>query len=479
VAGDQPIEQMADRGEPLLDARRGELTRAGLDPGRDMHRLHGRNRRHARIRAPAEKFLRGAGIGPARVRVADVCGEEFEETHTGFAFGRGAARHYPSDVAPFSAIAEPTASAYGDLAADLPPGIEAHLFRPTDEAAPSGWERISARPIVQMVADGTMPEPAATDSIVPLGEADPEEVVALAEAARPGPLGRRTVLLGHYVGVRRDGRLVAMAGERFRLQGHVELSAICFHPEWRGVGFGSGLTRYLAHRARAHGEIPFLHVFPENAAMRVYARLGFRERARLWVLWRRPQGGDHRDGVAVVRPAPSGRIEPCPQRRERCRDPIHPALVLLIDKTGFVVAAALVGVGMTATIWPLAGRFLGPTPETKGVAPDGEASSQRVQDRQPQRQARPLRALFRDRRFATLSAGFALGFFAQIGLVTHLVERLAPVLGAREPRRRSAPLPSARFPGASSSEACWGAPITVWRRRAISRCKPVAWRFSR
>jgi ribosomal protein S18 acetylase RimI-like enzyme len=303
------------------------------------------------------------------------------------------------------------------------------LFRPTDEAAPSGWERISARPIVQMVADGTMPEPAATDSIVPLGEADPEEVVALAEAARPGPLGRRTVLLGHYVGVRRDGRLVAMAGERFRLQGHVELSAICFHPEWRGVGFGSGLTRYLAHRARAHGEIPFLHVFPENAAMRVYARLGFRERARLWVLWRRPQGGDHRDGVAVVRPAPSGRIEPCPQRRERCRDPIHPALVLLIDKTGFVVAAALVGVGMTATIWPLAGRFLGPTPETKGVAPDGEASSQRVQDRQPQRQARPLRALFRDRRFATLSAGFALGFFAQIGLVTHLVERLAPVLG--------------------------------------------------
>ena len=148
-------------------------------------------------------------------------------------------------------------------------------------------------------------------------------MVALAEAARPGPLGRRTVLLGHYVGVRRDGRLVAMAGERFRLQGHLELSAICVDPEWRGMGFGSGLTRYLAHRARAHGEIPFLHVFPENAAMMVYARLGFRERAWLWVLGRRPRGGDYRDGVAVVRPAPSRRVEPCPQRRERSRDPIH------------------------------------------------------------------------------------------------------------------------------------------------------------
>jgi ribosomal protein S18 acetylase RimI-like enzyme len=211
--------------------------------------------------------------------------------HAGFALGRGAARHYPRDIAPFSAIAEPTAAAYGDLAADFPPGFEARLFRPNNEATPPGWETISARPIVQMVADGTMPEPAATDSIVPLGEADAEEMLALAEAARPGPFGRRTVLLGNYVGVRRAGRLVAMAGERFRLPGHVELSAICVHPDWRGMGFGSGLTRYLAHRARAHGEIPFLHVFPENPAMMVYTRLGFRERTRLWVLWRRPQTG--------------------------------------------------------------------------------------------------------------------------------------------------------------------------------------------
>jgi hypothetical protein len=126
----------------------------------------------------------------------------------------GAARH-PRDVAPFSAIAEPTASAYGDLAADLPPGFEARLFRPPDEATPPGWETISARPIVQMVADGAMPEPAATDSIVPLGEAEADEMLALAEAARPGPFDRRTILLGAYVGVRRNGRLVAMAGERF------------------------------------------------------------------------------------------------------------------------------------------------------------------------------------------------------------------------------------------------------------------------
>jgi hypothetical protein len=31
LAGDKPVEKMADRGEPLLDARRGELPCAGLD----------------------------------------------------------------------------------------------------------------------------------------------------------------------------------------------------------------------------------------------------------------------------------------------------------------------------------------------------------------------------------------------------------------------------------------------------------------
>ena len=211
--------------------------------------------------------------------------------HAQFAIGRGAARHYPRDIAPFSAIAEPTPAAYSDLAADLPPALEARLFRPTEEAAPPGWETVSARPIVQMVADDSASEPAATDAVVPLRETDADEMLALAEAAKPGPFGRRTVLLGRYLGIRRDGRLVAMAGERFRLPGYVELSAICVHPDFRGVGFGSGLTQYLTHRARVRGEASFLHVFPENPAMMLYSQLGFRERTRLWVLWRRPRIG--------------------------------------------------------------------------------------------------------------------------------------------------------------------------------------------
>jgi hypothetical protein len=67
LAGDEPVEQVADRGEALLDARCGKLARTGLDPGGDMHRLHGADRRHAHACTPVEKFLRGPGIGPTRV----------------------------------------------------------------------------------------------------------------------------------------------------------------------------------------------------------------------------------------------------------------------------------------------------------------------------------------------------------------------------------------------------------------------------
>jgi hypothetical protein len=89
LAGHQPIEQVADRGEPLLDTRRGKLACAGLDPGGDMHRLDGADRRDAGGRAPGKEVIGGARIGPARVRVADVRREEFEEAHARTLAGSG------------------------------------------------------------------------------------------------------------------------------------------------------------------------------------------------------------------------------------------------------------------------------------------------------------------------------------------------------------------------------------------------------
>jgi len=72
--------------------------------------------------------------------------------HAHLAIGRGLACYYPRNIAPFSVIADATAEAYADLFVDLPDGTEARLFRPTEEPTPAGWETVSSRPIIQMVA---------------------------------------------------------------------------------------------------------------------------------------------------------------------------------------------------------------------------------------------------------------------------------------------------------------------------------------
>lgn len=206
--------------------------------------------------------------------------------HAGLALGHADARHYPRDVAPFSAVAAATPAAYADLATDLPRNLEARLFRPAAEPAPDGWDLLRINPILQMTASSeSLPSALPAEaSAVSLGAADAAEMLALAVAAKPGPFGPRTQELGRYVGARdANGRLSAMAGERFWLPGYVELSGICVHPDARGQGLGAALTVFLAGAALTRGEVPFLHVFPDNPAAALYERLGFHYRATLWV----------------------------------------------------------------------------------------------------------------------------------------------------------------------------------------------------
>jgi predicted GNAT family acetyltransferase len=107
-------------------------------------------------------------------------------------------------------------------------------------------------------------------------------MLALASVTQPGPFGPRTIELGRYIGIRRQGTLVAMAGERMRLDGFTEISAVCVEPAYRGHGFAAELVRSLASSIAAQSEIPFLHVFSSNhAAIALYRKLGFTLRRRV------------------------------------------------------------------------------------------------------------------------------------------------------------------------------------------------------
>jgi ribosomal protein S18 acetylase RimI-like enzyme len=123
-----------------------------------------------------------------------------------------------------------------------------------------------------------------------LSMADIAAMMDLVAATKPGPFGPRTPLLGRNLGIWHGDRLVAMAGERLRVPGHVELSAICVRPEVRGKGYATVLTGRLMRLAFEGGEVPFLHERPDNVgAVALYRRLGFALRRELVVLWRRPK----------------------------------------------------------------------------------------------------------------------------------------------------------------------------------------------
>jgi predicted GNAT family acetyltransferase len=147
------------------------------------------------------------------------------------------------------------------------------------------------------MAAGTRWQPTATGA-EPVDPVDVPAMLALAAATQPGPFGPRTIELGRYLGIRRGGTLVAMAGERMRLDGFTEISAVCVHPDHRGRGYAADLVLALAASIVARSEVPFLHVFSSNAAaISLYRKLGFapRRRLHLAVLVRAERSADQGD----------------------------------------------------------------------------------------------------------------------------------------------------------------------------------------
>ena len=112
-----------------------------------------------------------------------------------------------------------------------------------------------------------------------LGPADVPEMLALVERTRPGPFLPRTIEMGTYLGIRRDGELVAMAGERLHPPGWTEISAVCTDERFRGHGLATRLVLAVAAGIRERGETPLLHAAATNVhAIRLYESLGFARR---------------------------------------------------------------------------------------------------------------------------------------------------------------------------------------------------------
>ncbi len=196
------------------------------------------------------------------------------------AYGEGLARRYDADVVPLAAIADHSDAAVAALTAIVNPGEQVWFFEEPPRLDPSEWRETRRIPGFQMVCDALPPATRADSgpaSVMLDPVADAAAMNALKAVAFPGFFGMRTPEMGRYRGIRIDGELAAMAGERLALPGYREVSAICTHPTHLGHGYAQRLTREATEAILADGDLPFLHVADGNgAAIHIYEQLGFR-----------------------------------------------------------------------------------------------------------------------------------------------------------------------------------------------------------
>ena len=197
--------------------------------------------------------------------------------HQRFAERVGLAVRYQPDISPFVALADHRDPlAWVDVATLVGPGgtfaIAGENVRP-----PAGWAFESVGGGVQLVDVDLRKAPDPEAEV--LGQADVPEMLELIERTRPGPFRPRTIELGSYLGVRRDGVLIAMAGERLHPQGWTEISAVCTDAAYRGQGLGTRLVRAVAAGIEERGDRAFMHASAKNTnAIRLYESVGFRLR---------------------------------------------------------------------------------------------------------------------------------------------------------------------------------------------------------
>jgi ribosomal protein S18 acetylase RimI-like enzyme len=202
--------------------------------------------------------------------------------HRKFALGDGVARRYPAAIGPLAGTPDQSLDSYKALRRLAGGGGLLGLFLASSPALPERWSLFRGGILVQMICRKPVFDSVrslATDSeLRRLASSDVPAMMELAKLTEPGPFRERTIELGNFHGVFEGERLMAMAGQRMRVPGFVEVSAVCTHPDMRGRGLAGLVMREVMREIVEEGSTPFLHAFDDNPAVGLYEQLGFARR---------------------------------------------------------------------------------------------------------------------------------------------------------------------------------------------------------
>jgi predicted GNAT family acetyltransferase len=204
------------------------------------------------------------------------------ERQASLAVGANGALRFAAGYGVFAASVDQSPESLAAMAAlERPEGVICTV-EASSIPVPPGLSVVKEATLAQMVLVALTPAQARDIAIEPLTEADAPAMLALATLTEPGPFFDKTHRLGDFFGVKQDGRLLAMAGERMKPDGFTEVSGVCAHPDARGRGYAGALMRTVIEQILARGETAFLHSYADNAgAIALYRALGFEVRSEM------------------------------------------------------------------------------------------------------------------------------------------------------------------------------------------------------
>lgn len=202
-----------------------------------------------------------------------------QTVHRTLSQGTPTAQRYKKGVLQVMGAEHPATAPYNELLHWLTPGER--LFTVGDvPTLPDNWRYIKQVNCVQMICE-VKPDVPPTD-VLKLENHHLADMLTLINLVLPGFFYEQTPLLGDYFGIFQNGHLVAMAGERLRLDGYTEVSAVVTHPDYTGRGYAQQLVAHVVAKNLDANIIPFLHATATNErAVKVYEKLGFKTRREM------------------------------------------------------------------------------------------------------------------------------------------------------------------------------------------------------
>ena len=202
--------------------------------------------------------------------------------HAELALGDEQGRRYPPAFSPLAGIRDNSQAAFDSLGRVTDVGDHLGLCFEGEPWVPPDWQMSNKFLVAQMVCEKLLE--CRTFDMEVLTKKDVPDMIALVKLTQPGPFAERTIEFGTFRGIRDGARLVAMAGERIKIDGGLdEVSGVCTHPDYQGRGYGKALTHASAAGILDKGNTPFLHVRADNvAAIKTYETIGFVQRRNFW-----------------------------------------------------------------------------------------------------------------------------------------------------------------------------------------------------